>query len=110
MIAGVATSDELETLSRQVSQVMAASSSGTRELQRQTDKLASISQLTNERIDISNAKINDIREQLQGFAVTTRVSLVSANNFNAFHGQTTVSFTVSHDTLGNPFYGAKRCC
>ena len=84
MIAGVATSDELETLSRQVSQAMAASSSGTRELQRQADKLASISQLTNKRIDISNAKINDIREQLQGFAVTTRVSLVSANNLMLF--------------------------
>ena len=54
------------------------------ELQRQADKLASISQLTKKRIDASIAKINDIREQLQGFVVNTRVSSISADNLMMF--------------------------
>ena len=79
---GLAEDTQLIQLSQQVSHALASGTSGVTQLQHQVDKLASASKLTNDRIDITNKRLAEIRDQLLGTDVFNHVSLESANRLH----------------------------
>ena len=66
---GTISEEQLQEVSRQVSNALHEGSLGINKIQRQIDSLTSLSKLTNERIEISNKRTQEITEQLYGFAV-----------------------------------------
>ena len=66
---GTISEKQLQEVSRHVSNALHEGSLGINEIQHQIDSLTSLSKLTNERIEISNRRTQEITEQLYGFAV-----------------------------------------
>ena len=75
------TQGQLDDVAQQVNQTLQEGGASSAEVQRQTDKLMSLSQLTNERINATNARLKELKGSLIGFTVETRASVESISKY-----------------------------
>ena len=81
---GSARDSDVLAISNQVRNALAAGSSGTGQLQSQIDKLASMTTLTNRRIEISNTQIQHLKWEMGEMRVKNEMTLKSANELMIF--------------------------
>ena len=78
---GTASEEDLQAVSGQVSNAVRDGSSGLNEIQHQIDSLATMSKLTNNRIELNNQRTEEIQNQLSGLAVEMKFNLQSVIDY-----------------------------
>ena len=78
---GTATEQQLQAVSKQVSNALHEGGLGINEIQHQIDSLSSLSKLTNERIDASNRRTQKMQQEFSAFAVKMKSNLDSITRY-----------------------------